>query len=114
MPIPADQASRWRLEHAHPDERVNHEGQGLVARRTSGIEGPLGELKTAISGSDIDAIRSATERLMTASQSFAQKLYESASRDQSAAAGSAGASSAPNDDEVVDAEIVDDEEGRSA
>jgi molecular chaperone DnaK len=45
---------------------------------------------------------------MTASQEFTQKLYEQAAANESAGA-AGGASSAPSDDEVVDAEIVDDE-----
>ena len=52
---------------------------------------------------------------MTASQDFTQKLYESAAQSDAeypgsgAGAGGAGATSA-DDDEVVDAEIVDDDE----
>jgi hypothetical protein len=45
---------------------------------------------------------------MHASQSFSQRLYEAASREQAGGAGPTG-TSAPNDDEVVDAEIVDEE-----
>ncbi|HEY7627761.1 MAG TPA: molecular chaperone DnaK [Ilumatobacteraceae bacterium] len=74
------------------------------------VEGPLSELKTALAGNDIEAIRAAHDKLMAASQSFSQKLYESASRDQNAAGTSAsgqtgGATS--SDDDIVDAEIVD-------
>jgi hypothetical protein len=56
---------------------------------------------------------------MTASQSFTQKLYDqAASADRSymsgdGGAGGAGPADGPSDDEVVDAEIVDDE-GKSA
>ena len=38
-------------------------------------------------GTDIEAIKSASERLMTASQAFSQKLYEAAARDTAGAAG---------------------------
>ena len=75
------------------------------------VEGPLAELKTALAGNDIDAIRAANEKLTAASQAFSQKLYESAARDENAAGSSAsgqpngGATS--NDDDIVDAEIVD-------
>ena len=76
------------------------------------VEGPLAELKTALAGSDIDAIRAGHEKLSAASQAFSQKLYESAARDENAAGTSAsgqqpngGATS--NDDDIVDAEIVD-------
>ncbi len=74
------------------------------------VEGPLAELKTALAGNDMDAIRAGHEKLMTASQAFSQKLYESAARDENAAGSSAsgqtgGASS--SDDDIVDAEIVE-------
>jgi molecular chaperone DnaK len=70
------------------------------------VEAPLAELKTALTGSDLDAIKSATEKLMQASQGFSQKLYEAASRDANATGSSA--SGAPGqDDDIVDAEIVD-------
>ncbi len=66
----------------------------------------MAETEEALKGSDVDAIRAGTERLMTASQGFSQKLYESAGAEGGA---SAGATSTPNDDDVVDAEIVDDQ-----
>jgi molecular chaperone DnaK len=67
-------------------------------------------LKEAISGSDLDAIKSATERLAVGVQELGKKLYESAAA-SATGAGGAGAAAAsatgPNDDEVVDAELVD-------
>jgi hypothetical protein len=45
---------------------------------------------------------------MTASQSFSQKLYDAAGASQSST-GAGGGSSAPNDDDVIDAEIVDED-----
>jgi molecular chaperone DnaK len=75
------------------------------------VEAALAELKSAIEGDDLDRIRQSTEALMSASQSFSQKLYESAAQEGAAA----GGTSAPNDDDVVDAEIVDeDREGRAS
>ena len=93
---------------------LRDQGDKLTADDKSAVEGPLAELKTALAGNDVSAIKSAHERLMSASQAFSQKLYEAASRDDAAAAGSsasgqnAGAGSgAVNDDEIIDAEIVD-------
>lgn len=78
------------------------------------VEGPLAELKTALAGNDMEAIRAAHEKLMAASQAFSQKLYETAARDENAAGTSAsgqnggqpGAGSS-GDDDIVDAEIVE-------
>ena len=76
------------------------------------IEAALGELKAALEGEDVEAIRVKHEALIQASQEFAQRLYQAA---QAGSAGDAGAgSSAPSDDEVADAEIVDEGEERSA
>ncbi|MCE9621951.1 MAG: molecular chaperone DnaK [Actinomycetia bacterium] len=79
------------------------------------VEGPLAELKTALNGTDFDAIRKAHEALMAASQAFSQKLYEKAAADNAAGTsaasgvGTAGGTTG-GDDEIVDAEIVDDEQ----
>jgi molecular chaperone DnaK len=75
------------------------------------VETALTGLKTALEGSDVEAIRNATETLMKASQGFAQRLYEQSAAEANAANATSGASgaSAPSDDEVVDAEIVDDQ-----
>ena len=89
------------------EKLLKEQGDKISADERENVESKLAELKTAIAGSDMDAIRTATDALMTASQQFTQKLYEQAAANESA--GAAGGSSAPNDDEVVDAEIVDDE-----
>ena len=93
-------------------EKVLRENADKVdATEKAAVEGPLADLKTALAGNDVDAIRSAQEKLMAASQSFSQKLYEAASRDQNAAGTSASGQSATTggsaDDDIVDAEIVD-------
>jgi len=96
---------------------LREQGDKVSADERSAVEGPLDDLKKALTGSDVDAIKSATEKLMAASQSFSQKLYEAAARDTNAAGtsasgqGSSGATGAA-DDEIVDAEIVD-EDGQS-
>ena len=70
------------------------------------IETQLAHVKSALEGDDVEAIKNATEALMTASQEFGQRLYEAAAQSERDAA---AAASAPADDEVVDAEIIDDE-----
>ena len=74
------------------------------------LETALKELKDALAGPDIDAVTRAHESLTAALQDFSQRLY-AAAQQQAAADGSAtadpGAASAPDDDEVAEAEIVD-------
>jgi len=90
---------------------LRDQGEKLSADDKSLVEGPLSDLKTALAGNDIGAIREAHEKLTGASQAFSQKLYEAASRDDAAAAGSSASGQAGNggvnDDEIIDAEIVD-------
>ena len=64
-------------------------------------------------GDDTEAIKGATDALMSASQSFAQRLCDQAGPDQAAGGGATG-ESVPDDDEVVDAEIVDKDEDQAA
>ncbi len=85
------------------DEKIPAEGKENVA-------GPLSELKKALEGTDVDAIKSATEKVATASQSLGAAMYE---QEQAAATGSGGAESGSGDsgdsgdDDIVDAEVVD-------
>jgi molecular chaperone DnaK len=67
----------------------------------------LASVKEALAGSDVEAIKTSTESLLTASQSFGQRLYEEAAKESSAAPGGEVPADEPSDDEVVDAEIVD-------
>jgi len=77
------------------------------------VEADLAALKEALSGSDTEAIKSATEKLAVGVQELGKHLYEQAAAASSASGpGSVGADgSVSADDEVVDAEIVD--EGQS-
>ncbi|MEZ5247040.1 MAG: molecular chaperone DnaK [Acidimicrobiales bacterium] len=72
----------------------------------STIEAKLEGLKTALDGTDLEAIKDATEGLMSASQEFGQRLYEAAAAQERQAE---SAASTPDDDEVVDAEIIEDD-----
>jgi len=67
----------------------------------SNVTAPLEELKKAIEAKDFDAIKDGIEKVATASQALGAALYESAQTEE--AQGDA-------DDDVVDAEIIDEEE----
>ncbi len=93
------------------EKLLKDQGDKISAEEKANVETKLADLKTAVAGSDMEAIKTSTESLMTASQEFTQKLYQQAAANESAAGASAGggSGSAPDDDDVVDAEIVDDE-----
>ncbi len=88
---------------------LREQGDKVTAEEKAAVEEPLAALKVTLEGNDIAATKAATEALMSASQAFSQKLYETAARDSNAAGTSASGQAAggTNDDEIVDAEIVD-------
>jgi molecular chaperone DnaK len=69
------------------------------------VDTAIADAKTALAGTDIAAIKSAMEKLGQESQALGQAIYEATQADQ--AAGPQGGSSA---DDVVDAEVVDDDD----
>jgi len=84
-----------------------------------GVNAALGEAQEALKGTDTDKIKAAMEKLATESQKLGAALYQQQGADGSAAgaaggaAGGAGAQSAGNQagsDDVVDAEIVDEDD----
>jgi molecular chaperone DnaK len=88
---------------------LREQGDKVTEEEKSAVEGPLADLKTALAGNDVEALKSATEALITVSQAFSQKLYEAVARDENAAGSSASGAGAVNDDDIVDAEIVDEQ-----
>jgi molecular chaperone DnaK len=70
----------------------------------SEVQSALGDVKKALEADDVDAIKRSVETLATVSQKMGQAIY-AATDAGSAAAGDGGAASA--DEDVVDAEIVD-------
>jgi molecular chaperone DnaK len=80
------------------------------------VQTAIDDLKKALAGSDVEEIKAKHEALAKASQTLGASLYnqpeDGAPSDSGAGAGAgtAGAGSVPQDDDVVDAEIVDDEE----
>ncbi|MET9799597.1 molecular chaperone DnaK [Streptomyces sp. NPDC006368] len=75
------------------------------------VESAVNELKEKLKGEDTAEIRTATEKVAAVSQKLGQAMYADAQGAQAAGggAGDAGATGAHADDDVVDAEIVDDE-----
>ncbi len=73
------------------------------------MEAAVKQLKDALAGDDIEAVKRSHENLVNVSQEFAQRLYAAAQAGASGGAGGGGSAgaSAPSDDEVADAEIVD-------
>ncbi|MDQ3294832.1 MAG: molecular chaperone DnaK, partial [Actinomycetota bacterium] len=93
------------------EKLLREQGDKVPGSEKEAVEAKLAELKAVKDGADLEAIKAAVDGLMGASQTFAQKLYESSAQESGGAAGAGfgGAGATPDDDEVVDAEIVDDQ-----
>ncbi len=123
-----DRMMREAEQHAEEDKRLREEievkntAEALVyqtekfltdneaqipADAKANVEGPLDELKKAIEANDIPGMKAATDKVAQASQALGAAMYATAQ-----AAGGDGAAEAEADmaeDDVIDAEIVDDD-----
>ena len=79
----------------------------VPADAKSNVDGPLEELKKAIEENDIPAMRTATDTVAQASQSLGAAMYAQAQESGSAESGFGGEEESADED-IVDAEIVDD------
>jgi molecular chaperone DnaK len=84
------------------EKMLTDQAENISEEEKSIVQEKLTELKTLLDGDDIEAIKSATEALMAASQEFGQRIYESAAQENSE-------SQSSENDDVVDAEIVDEQ-----
>jgi molecular chaperone DnaK len=93
------------------EKLLRDEGDKVPATERENVESALKGLKESLDGTDYDAIRRESDAVRTASQALGQKLYEQAAAQQQAAGGASSGShedaAGQSDDEVVDAEIVD-------
>jgi len=82
---------------------LEESGDKVPADAKANVDEPLAELKAAIAGENIEAIKAAVEKVATASQALGAALYANTQ-------GEDGEATAEGDDDVVDAEIVDENE----
>ena len=85
------------------------QGDKVGADDRAAVESALAELKEALNGGDVERMNNATEALNVASQKMSQSLYEQAAAQPDGAATGDAASGGTSDDEVVDAEIIEDD-----
>ena len=127
--LPRDEVDRMMKEaeqYAEDDKKrreeveVKNQGEGLVyqterflaengdkvsAETRSDVEEKLGALRAVVGGTNIDAIRTAVDELAKASSAMGSALYA----DQAAAGGATGGPADSGAEDVVDAEIVDED-----
>jgi len=85
-------------------------GDKIPAEVKEDVETKVGDLKGALAGSDVAAIRTAADELSRASQAMGTAMYAGA-QGAAGTAGSATAGGESTDDDVVDAEVIDDADG---
>jgi len=90
------------------EKMLNDQAEQVASEDKEEVERVLTTLKEALEdeNEDLEAIRSATEALTSASQSLSQKLYEASAQ----SAGDATASDTDTGEDVVDAEIIDEDQ----
>src|SRR4051812_9953739 len=77
------------------------------------VQTALDEVKKTLEGTDIDAIRTASEKLAQVSQKMGAAMYaQNQPGEEAPTADAAGEGGTAQEDEVVDAEIVDDEKDK--
>jgi molecular chaperone DnaK len=87
---------------AENGDKIPDDLKGRINEATATLKGALG-------GSDIEAIKTATEELSKVSQEAGQAMYAAAQAASGSEAPTAPNTDAPGADDVVDAEIVDDD-----
>src|SRR5690606_11995041 len=84
---------------------------------TTEVREAVGALRTALEGEDVAEVKAKQEQLAKVSQKIGEALYAASSAEQPAGTASAGQASGQggaSDEDVVDAEIIDeDEQGES-
>ncbi|WP_194860419.1 molecular chaperone DnaK [Dietzia sp. SYD-A1] len=87
---------------------VSENEDKVPADKKESLQAAIAEAKSALEGSDVDAIKAAVEKVNTEAQAVGQAIYEAAAAEGAEAADPGSAGSA--DDDVVDAEVVDEDE----
>ena len=91
------------------ERMIREHGARMSEDEKDRLQSAVKNLKSSLKGNDMGAIRSDTEALMGVNQGITTRLYSEAASDNSDGSGGGGGDF-EGDDEVVDAEIVD--EGR--
>ena len=84
------------------EKLLKEQAESFQGTEKEDVESALSARMETLSGTDTEAIKNATEKLLTTSQSFSQRLYE-----QAAQANNGEAAPQSNDEDIVDAEIVE-------
>ncbi|MGZ5312186.1 MAG: molecular chaperone DnaK, partial [Solirubrobacterales bacterium] len=97
------------------EKQLEELGDKVDGTAKSEIETAIKDVRDSLDGDDADAIRSKTDALQAAFHKVSEQVYQQAAEEQQGAPAGDGASAngAGTEEEVVDAEVVDDEKTSS-
>ena len=108
------------------EKLISENGDKITDDVRTPVEEAIVEVKSALEGTDDDAVKAAVEKLNTTSAALGQAMYAAAQANQQSAPseagepsdsaetnGSSNGSASGTDDDVVDAEIVDEDSSSS-
>ncbi|MFT8440241.1 molecular chaperone DnaK [Acetobacter fabarum] len=116
----ADKAKREQVEARNSAESLVHQvekslsevGDKVPAADKSEAEGAIAAVKSALEGTDVEALKSATERLTQAAMKVGEAAYKAGQEAEGADAGAAGAKADEKD--IVDADFEDVNENKKS
>ena len=88
-------------------------GDKLSEDEKKSIESSVQEVKDAMAGEDVDQLKKASDALMQASHKLAEQVYAQSQQPTSGGQGTGEEEQTASDEEVVDAEIVEEGESKS-
>lgn len=97
------------------EKLLRDNGDKIDAEHKARLEEAQGAVREALNGTDSDAISNTTDQLMRVSQEVGQALYAATASEQAGqqtAGGFTGDSGAAGDEDIVDAEVVDEGQDR--
>ncbi len=120
-----DKARREEAETRNSAEQLVYSTEKLLVDNrdklpedvTTDVETAVAELRTALEGTDVEQVKAKQAALVTVSQRIGQALY-SANQNADATAGAptdgtpSGGATGAADDDIVDAEIVEEDEAK--
>jgi molecular chaperone DnaK len=95
------------------DKTLKEHGDKLDAATRAEVEQALSDLRSALEGDDDDAVKTAMEGLGAKSQKLAEAIYQSTA-EEAATTGDASDGESDTDQDVVDAEVVDEGDDQQA
>jgi molecular chaperone DnaK len=118
-----DRKRREQIETRNQAESLAHSTEKFLAENgdkvgdevKTEVQADLDALNEALKGEDADAVQAAVTKLGESSSKMGEAMYAAAAAEAQAAGADAGApGESADDDDVVDAEIVDDEDDKGA